>query len=117
MLGRTHAPRSYLENELDGYLLTSEVDGADGALMFDQILSNEYWSLEWPTINRILIDFNDDPVMIRVWFDVDSDDQFLHLFFHTDPDGIWDGMLPLIEKFVNQRLQEVHDVVEYEARA
>lgn len=92
--------------DFDGYLLS---DGED----WDQVLRNfperPYWNPEWPKPERIKLDWeNGEPSFeLTVIYGADTDEQMAHLLTHNHLDDILSGMLPIIEEFLNRKVEDV----------
>ncbi len=93
-------------NDSDGYLLTDDESWTNVLRNFPE---KPYWNPEWPLPMRIKLAWeeNQPPFELSVICGADSDEQMAHLLTHNHLDDILNGMLPIIEGFLNRRVQEV----------
>ncbi|HSX42124.1 MAG TPA: hypothetical protein VLE93_02115 [Candidatus Saccharimonadales bacterium] len=81
--------------------------------VWDDVLRNmpdtPYWNPEWPMPARIKVgwEYSKPPYDLTVIYGADSDEQMAHLLTHHHLDDILNGMLPIIEEFLNRKVQEI----------
>lgn len=91
--------------EVDGYIFSN---GEQWNSVLLRVLDQPYWNPEWPMPVRIKIGWDQsEPYKLTVICGADSDEQMGHLLTHNHFDDILNGMMPIIEEFLNQKVQQI----------
>lgn len=95
----------YLE---DGGGLLDDYQEPSYDMDFQSMLHGQYWNPEWPMPLRIRLDWEcaEPPFDLMVVCAAD-DDMLVHLILHKHIESILEGMRPILEEFVNRKVQEV----------
>jgi|CXWL01.1.fsa_nt_gi hypothetical protein len=92
---------------VEGYIYEAADEDCSDPI-WASVVAEHFWNPEWPHPLRIKIAWEyNSPYCLSVFYEADDDAQFAHLITHGNLDDLLNGMVPILEEYLNQRVQEI----------